>query len=396
MWGERLGCASAYTVTLHYQGGQRVYAYPEAVESVEWSRTRRGVSEATVQLSKQSLSAECAGLMVDVWPLTHEVTIYRDDRAVWQGPLVRRPMVRGQAGQTTITLEAKDAGMWLERRLPHQGRKLEGVPLDEAARAVMRSCLEHRDPNLLEHVVSADFSGQDTVSHTIHAYGRWGIDEIDDLAEQGMDWTFVGRALFLSPPSTVDSLAQAQLTSYDLMGDVELELDGEEYASLVYAAPQATEGVWEHLEGVGGVSPYFGLVEQVVQTDLSWHVNDDGEWDPPEGGGDEDPLSRAETEQALVRTAQERREQVSRPLILVRASEGARLSPDAPISLDRLVPGVRLDLALDEQDFLFSVVRPMRLSRVDVTWDGSSEQVGVALSQIGTPEDDDAEEIEAG
>lgn len=393
MWGEQLGCASSYTVTLHYQGGQRVYSYPEAVESVEWSRIRRGVSKATVVLSKQSLSSECAALMVDVWPLTHEVTIYRDERAVWQGPIIRRPMVRGQAGQTSITLEAQDAGAWLERRLPHRGVKLSDVGLDEAAREVMRSCFEHQDPNLLRHVSSASFEDQEPASHTIHAYGQWGIDELDDLAEQGMDWTFVGRALHLSPPATVDTQAQAQLTSHDLMGDVELEIDGQEYASLVYAAPQATDGVWEHLEGVGGVSPHFGLVEQVVQTDLSWHVDDEGNWDPPQSPDGEDPLSREETEKALVRAAQERREQVSRPLILVRASEGSRLSPDSPISMDRLVPGVRIDLALDEQDFLFSVVRPMRLTRVDVTWDGSNEQVGVALSQIGTPEDDDAEEI---
>lgn len=130
-----------------------------------------------------------------------------------------------------------------------------------------------------------------------------------------------------------------------------------------------------------------------MQTDLSWHVDDEGNWDPPQSPDGEDPLSREETEKALVRAAQERRGQVLRPLILVRASEGSRLSPDSPISMDRLVPGVRIDLALDEQDFLFSVVRPMRLTRVDVTWDGSNEQVGVALSQIGTPEDDDAEEI---
>jgi len=393
MWGQQLGCASSYTVTLHYRGGQRVYAYPEAVTSVEWSRARRGVSEATVELSKQSLSPECAALMVDVWPLTHEVTIYRDDRAVWQGLLMRRPMVRGQAGQTTITLQAKDPGVFLERRLPHRGVKLEDVPVSDAARQVVASCLEHEDPNVLAHVTAAEVEDETRVSHTIHAYGRWGIDELDDLAEQGMDWTFVGRALYLSPPATLDTQPVGQLTSQDLMGDVELELDGEEYASLVYAAPQPTDGVWEHLEGVGGVSPYFGLIEHVVQTDLSWHVDEDGQWDPPESQDGEEPLTRQETEQALVRAAQDRRDEASRPLILVRASDGARLSPDAPVDLDVLVPGVRIDLALDEQDFLFSVVRAMRLTRVDVTWDGSSEQVGVALAQIGTPEDDDVQEL---
>src|SRR5690625_8034189 len=105
--------------------------------------------------------------MVDVWPLTPEVTVYRDERAVWQGPIIRRPMVRGQAGQTSITLEAQDVGAWLERRLPHRGVKLSDVGLDEAAREARRSCFELQDPNRLRQVSSATFEGREPLSYTI-------------------------------------------------------------------------------------------------------------------------------------------------------------------------------------------------------------------------------------
>ena len=37
-YGERLGCAHTYTATVHYRGGQQVYAYLDTVESLEWER----------------------------------------------------------------------------------------------------------------------------------------------------------------------------------------------------------------------------------------------------------------------------------------------------------------------------------------------------------------------
>lgn len=389
MWGERLGCASEYTVTLHFRGGQRVYTYPDAVTRIEWSRVRRGVSEATVVLSRQRLSPDCAAMLVDVWPYAMEVSIYRDNDVVWQGPVVRRVGVRGADQNATLTLHAKDPGGWLERRMPQRSVKLTGADLSEVGRAVMESCFAREDPNLLPHIVAWPVGRN--VTHAIHAYGRWGIEEMRAVGGQGMDWSFVGRALFLARPADGDSPVYGRLTSEDFLGEPELDINGDEYASMVYAAPQPQDGVWAHLEGVGGVSPYFGLVEYVVQTDLAWNVNEDGEWEPPAEG--EESLTREETVAALVRAAQSRHTQMSRPPITLRCSDGARLSPDAPVGLERLVPGMRLDLALDEQDFLFSVARPMRLTRVDVVWDGGDEEVGVALVQIGTDSDNELEEI---
>src|SRR5690625_7105410 len=85
---------------------------------------------------------------------------------------------------------------------------------------------------------------------------------------------------------------------------------------MVYAAPHAQENIWNHLEAVGGTSPYFGLVEHVVQTSHPWRVDDDGNFDPQ---GD-DGLSEQETIEALQRAAEGEFEQRSRPPI-VRSEE---------------------------------------------------------------------------
>lgn len=386
-WGERLGCAASYTVTVHYQGGQRVYCYLDTVRSVTWSRERRGTSTAEVVISAQSLTPDCSALVRDIWPLAHEITIYRDDRAVWQGPLVRRTSSKDVGSQTLITLYAEDPSYWLKRRMPRTTERLESTEITAVGRAIMASTFGVRDPNLTNHIVA--WTANRNITHTIQAYGRWAIDELSEVAGQGMDWSYVGRTLFLSPPADENTVAQGQLVSKHLLGQVELELDGDQYASLVYAAPQPQEGVWNALEGVGGASPYFGLVEYVVQTDNTWNLDDDGNFEP----AGEDGLTEAQTRQALIRAAQSRHTQMSRPPMTIRASDNAKLSPEAPISMDRLVPGARIDVALDPQEFLFALVRPMRLTRVDVTWDSAGESVGVSLVQIGTSSDNEIEEV---
>ena len=385
-WGETLGCASTYTVTVHYRGGQRVYAYLETVQSVKWGRERRGVSSAEVVISQQSLTPDCAALVRNMWPLAHEITIYRDDRAVWQGPIVRRVSTRS-GSNSIVTFHAQDVGYWLGRRMPRQSRKLTGVDLSAAGRAVVESTFSVRDVNILPNVVAWE-TGRN-VTHTINAYARWALDELSELGGQGLEWSFIGRTLFFSGVVDESSQTQSQITSTDLLGEVELELDGDQYASLVYAAPQAQDGAWQHLEAIGGASPYFGLVEYVVQTDLPWNVDEDGNFEP----SGEDGLSQAQTVERLVRAAQSRHTQVSRPPITIRCSDGARLSPDAPVSLDRLVPGARFDVAIDEQDFLFHMVRPMRLTRVQVSWTGDGEEIGVSLVQIGTVSDNEIEQV---
>lgn len=383
--GERLGCASEYTVTIHYQGGQRVYTYVDRVETLEWSRERRKISEATVTIAASGISETCAARLLSLHEWIHEVTVYRDGRAVWQGPIIDKTITVSGSQPIRITLVARDVAKWLEHRILRTTSKLTDTDLSEVGRAVVESALAVRDPNIADHVVARP-SGR-SVDHTISAYTRMGLDELGDVAAQGVDWTCVGRSIFFNAVAGQDTAPQGRITGDDLIGEVDIESSGEDYASLVYAAPQAQNEVWQHLEGVGGASPYYGLVEYVVQTSLPYNLDDNGDFDPQ----GEDGLNQAQTEAALKRAAQARHTQMSRPPLVLRTPDGARLAPSAPVSIDRLVPGARLDLAIAGRSPL-RVQQAMRLTRVKVTWGANGEEVGVSLVQIGGPED--REELE--
>lgn len=383
--GERLGCASEYTVTIHYQGGQRVYTYVDRVETLKWSRERRKISEATVTIAASGISETCAARLLQLHEWIHEVTVYRDGRAVWQGPIIDKTITVSGSQPIRITLVARDVAKWLEHRILRRTRKLTGTDLSEVGRAAVESALAVRDPNIVPHIITRP-SGR-SVDHTIQAYARKGFDELGDIAAQGVDWTCVGRSIFFDAPAGTKTEPQGRITGDDLIGEVDIESSGEDYASLVYAAPQAQDEVWQHLEGIGGASPYYGLVEYVVQTSLPYNLDDDGNFEPQ----GEDGLNQAQTEAALKRAAQARHTQMSRPPLVLRTPEGSRLAPSAPISIDRLVPGVRLDLAIAGRSPL-RVQQAMRLTRVEVTWGPEGEEVGVSLVQIGGPED--REELE--
>lgn len=384
--GEKLGCAAEYTATIHWQGGQRVYTYVDRVESVKWSRERRKVSQATVTIAASGVSETCMARLLTLHEWIHEVTIYRDGKAVWQGPLYDKTITVSGSQPIRITLVACDVAKWLEHRILRTTRKLTGTDLSEVGRAVVESALAVRDPNIVPHVVTRP-TGR-SIDHTINAYARMGADELSDVAAQGVDWTCVGRSIFFDAPADTTTAPQARITGDDLIGEIDIESSGEDYASLVYAAPQAQNNVWQHLEGVGGASPYYGLIEYVVQTSYPYNLNDDGNFEP----SGEDGLTQAETEAALKRAAQSRHTQMSRPPIVLRTPEGARLAASAPVTIDRLVPGARLDLAIAGRSPL-RIQQPMRLARIDVAWGPQSEEVGVSLVQIGGPEEQDDLEV---
>lgn len=385
-YGETLGCASEYTATVHWRGGQRVYTYIDKVESLRWTRERRGISEAVVTVAASGVGPACMARLLETYEWVHEITLYRDGRAVWQGPVSLRDVTVAGNEPIRVELTAKDVLGYAARRLLQQTRKLENTDLSQMGKAALESAFATRDPNILPHIVARP-SGR-TGARTIRAYSRYAIEELTEIGGEGMEWTCVGRTVYFDAPATASTTPQGAITGEHLMGDVHIVSSGEDYASRVFAAPQAQEGVWQHLEGVGGHSPVYGLIDYVVQTSHSYNLDENGAWQP---SGD-DGLTRAQTEAALRRAAQARHTQMSRPPLVVRPADNSRLDAATPISLDRLVPGVRIDLAVGTQPPL-TVQAAMRLMRLTVDWGPDGEKVQVSLVQIGGPSDqDDLEE----
>lgn len=381
-YGETLGCASEYTATVHWRGGQRVYTYIDKVESVRWSRERRGISEATVTVAASGVGPGCMARLLETYEWVHEITLYRDGRAVWQGPVSLRDVTVAGNQPIRVELTAKDVLGYASRRLLQQTRKLENTDLSQMGVAALESAFATRDPNILPHIVARPCGR--TGARTIRAYSRYATEELSEIGGEGVEWTCVGRTVFFDAPATATTTPQGAITGEHLMGDVHVVSSGEDYASRVFAAPQAQDGVWQHLEGVGGHSPVYGLVDYVVQTSHSYNLDENGAWQP---SGD-DGLTRAQTEAALRRAAQARHTQMSRPSLVVRPADNSQLDAATPISIDRLIPGARIDLAVGTQPPL-TVQAAMRLMRLTVDWGPEGEKVQVSLAQIGGPADQD-------
>src|SRR5690606_28272131 len=119
----RLGCAETYSAAVHLRGG-RVLWTPldtEGITALSWGRKLGDYSEASVTVAKKDLPRECLQRLADtvnetgritpgvhVW--SHELSIYRDGRLVWQGPIIQP-----QESRTEITLDARDALFWNDR-----------------------------------------------------------------------------------------------------------------------------------------------------------------------------------------------------------------------------------------------------------------------------------------
>src|SRR5690625_5819385 len=151
------------------------------------------------------MSPGLLGRVAELWPRVHEITIYSNQQAVWQGQLLN--IVEGR---TTLVLSASDCGSYLEKRILRQDDKLTDADLSNVARAVVESALsDHDDIGVLDQVASEP-SGK-TGSRTIRAFSRMGWDELEAVAQEGVEVSCVGRRLPNGPVAEEDTPARGRI-----------------------------------------------------------------------------------------------------------------------------------------------------------------------------------------
>lgn len=376
-----LGCAQEYRAVIHWRGGSRPYTSPavDALASVKWNRTINDTSEAVITIAKGAAGVECCGLLGNIEPYAHELSIYRDSELVWQGPVTRTVESRRAK---TITVEARDVTEWLARCInttvlrylsTNATDPMHGGPVQEIAETIIRLNLEPGFlasspdwPVMLDYIVRND----DTVDTFFEKDGSdnvsvWLVPVLqildDELVTRGLEYTTVGRSLVLSRPQTTDDAPQARFTLDDFAGDVQITRDGASAATLVWVTNQNGQEISGTQYGVSGVvSPYYGRLDTLVRTSA-------------EG------LTAYDLWQ-IARASYNGRNPVPTSLSV---PQGASLATTAPVSMRQLVPGVRIDVAAT--GMCNDLTQPYRLSDVDVDWGDSGEQVGISLVPIGEP-----------
>lgn len=319
--------------------------------SVAFSRRLDDMSDGSVSVAAEGLASDdCCAALNDLKAWQHELVIWRDDLSQWLGP-VTDPVYESEG----VSIPARDLFEWFERRLLPYDRTFDNLELSTIFNQYVTDALAHdTSPNITVAATPTGITGDRKI---LASERRRAADELRELSRTGLDFTFVGRTLHVGGVE-IPASALAILTS-ETVNAPKLTERGSITASEVTVLG-ATVGTAQIIGTAGGVGADTGLV-QLVFTEESIRDNASAQ-------------SAAQTRLDLLGTPPKYLE--------------CSLVPESPISLADLIPGARVDVAMNVG--CKEVIGAFRLLGVDCSWtaddSGISQDIKVTLEPTGTVE----------
>lgn len=341
-----LGCPETYTVAFHDNKGAIPLGEALECSDVQWGRALDDTStaEVTVPIS----SVECCSTMASVHTWCNDMSIYRDDALVWQGPVTTL-----DHGRDDTKVSAQDVTAWLFRAEIRNtidytvATGLGAADLSTIARALLVDGLADFDPDLLVYLQTTP-SG--VVGERLYdALQGYVGDELKELARTGIDFTALGHRIIIGPEAAFARLAQLQ--DEDFIGELRVVEDGTAAVSKAIVIG----------EGVTAVSGGVGVCGKLTRLEKEDQIKD-----LPSAQAEADSLVSAGTPTPLV----------------LDVPDGVQLSPEAPVGIMDLVPGVVIPVASTMT--CRQVNTDLRLLKLSVSYSSSGgEQVKVSLAPTG-------------
>lgn len=309
-------------------------------ESITWSRER---TETTTAVLTAPIRPTIAHRLE---PWVHLLTIYRDDALVWHGVVTR---VAASSSMAQVT--AHDGSVMYSRRRVASNRTWAQHDATQVMRTMVQDALGYRDPtNLVESITALESRIWITAGWT--AAECMLSDVVSDLVGQGLMWTVSAGRLLIGPVAAQHTTAQ--ITDHAFDGELTIVKDGTE---VVTDALVVGKGVW----GQRAVDTPVGMIQSIEKAD---------------------GLVRAqECEQLAQRIVDDAALAPRR----VEVSGGSRLLPTAPITIEELIPGVRIPVSTRQTGVVIGSL--MQLTKLDVAVDSGGEQVKVTLAETNVSDD---------
>lgn len=358
-----LGCSQHVAYIQDKCAGPRLCELLD-ISSLGYDRRLDDISEAFVEIPiSGDMDSPCCSCLGQVEPWCHVLTIVREgDGVVWTGPVQRVVY-----GYDKVRIEAKDKLVWLKVRVnklditgfnPNFTIPLTTIALDIATLA-MES--DGDSPCFLDCVQNLGDGlppGTNRSRETFKAYAPSAMDDFQNMADSGVDYTVMGQCLILSG-TDLPAVAVGTLLDEHILGDVSIIKDGDLLANSVIVrytgddtgacAPPAAP-----CPAVESVAPQcYGLVEKFL-TDLNI----------PDLGA---ATVAAQTHLNLSQTVPRR----------IEFPSGTRLSPDTPWALNDMIPGQRMDVSLTK--LCIPIFQSFKIQIVTVSDGPEGEQIGIEL-----------------
>src|SRR5690625_4488900 len=334
--------AGDYGVTLTEWSGRILWQSTDTkLNKLSFSRELSEVSQASLEAQ---MPEDIANL---IEPWVYRLSVYRNDVLVWHGAVTK---VRSVG--KSVKLEAADGAVMFDRRRIPSNRTWRQHDATQAMQTMVEDGLGYLDPvNLVENMVAYE-SRIWVTSHYV-AGEAMVSDAVADFVEQGLAWTVSAGRLLVGPVGARRSTAQ--ITDRDFDGELAVEKDGTDMVTDALVVGKGVTGIY-----TAGATPY-GMLQAIEK--------DDG------------AVREYECEQAAKRLVQDLQQAPRR----IEVSGSSRLLPTAPITIEELIPGVRVPVASNQTGI--TVGSTMQLVKLDVDVSDSGEAVKITLEETSVTDE---------
>jgi hypothetical protein len=349
---------------IYDRGGRRRKWEILNLSEVKWNRQRDATSNASVTLSRDS-AGDQEEILREIEPGRHELCIFRDGERTWEGPLSL-----GSFPTTQVTFSAKDVSYYWAKTVMHhnwdssykKGVRPHGDFVTTRAFNILMGELNRKEAlgyNLLDFIHNHHISTDSHVTRKTLKYSATVFTELDYMAaNNGMDYTVIGRDVHLWDTNEPAMGFVQQVTEKDFLGELEVSVYGSELATRAYV----TDGKGRAGYAGPASDPYYGEWE-VLNTPFA---------------------STTTTATAKDPTQQVMREQARRNLagrnptpLLVRIPDSTSINPSGVLNPTNLVPGVYVPLLA--QLGIRPISQMQKLSKMEVTETSAGETVTVTF-----------------
>lgn len=357
----RLGCGVPL-VFITNRCGNGVRCVLDSINTLEYNRVLDGISEAVVTATVAGDgNSDCCACLRDIEPWCHELHIWRDGEEVWVGPIETIEYTTND-----VTIQAKDVLNWLTVRVPEDNIDFtvaNGTGPQEIS-VIAHSVIEVAFADDIETITCeydsayVEVTPYDPIEYFFQAFSGTCYNSLEELSTGGIDYTTLGRTIVIT--GTSDPLIPLVLLNDEhIKGDIVLRKDGSLQGNRVYV----------HFEGDGGL-PVMGEAADFFCYGPIERMD--------EAGGLSDGAAAGQAADL----------QVAAGFIAPRIMEipdGSQLSPDTPWTFNKMVPGTRVDVSL--QQTCFPMTQSFRLTSVEVSYNqDDGESIGISVAPINGAE----------
>jgi len=352
------GCAEFHSVYIFDRGGMTRMAQIVDVSSVQWSRDRDGISEATVRIEGSYCTAQ-ADTLAAIEPKRHELVIFRGDERVWEGPIWRIGW-----HSDWVEINAHDIFQYL-MGTPLSAPYSSAYPNVETVTARVARILaleldrwETLSPpaNIRPYLQIHQFATDPKTTSVTKAFEMTVGEHIQNLAHYGgIDFACVGRAFHVWD---VDRhLGQTRLvTEADFLGsEVILTAYGSEHTQNTYVIGE--DGVYGEAHNAENAD-YYGPWTTIYSA-----YNEEGTTQP----------SQAELNSQAQRNLSGR----SPVPVEVRVPDNSSIRLNESLTINDLIPGVKIPVLATLNARRMS--QDQKLDMLTVTEDATGETVQITL-----------------